>query len=188
MAHTRITAIWTGATGLPGYTRMRFAGELDAAGAATAAGRMRTFFDAVKAYIPSVVSINFAEAAQVYNTARELQAEVGFTPPASVVGVGSGAFSAPAGMVVNWLTGAVVNGRKVRGRSFMVPLAGAAFATDGTPGPTTVTTFQGAAAALLTGTPALIIAGGTPETGSVEASVTGASVPDRAAVLRSRRD
>lgn len=187
MAYTRITAVWNGASGLPGYTRLKFEGDLDAAGALAAAARMRTFFDAIKALIPSTVSITFAEAAQVYDTDQTLTGEVGFTPPAIVTGTAVGAFAAPVGMVVNWLTALVFSGRKVRGRSFLVPLSSNAFAADGTPSPASMTAVQNAATALLTGSPALVIAAGSTGAFAV-AAVTGMSVPDRAAVLRSRRD
>jgi len=187
MANTRITAVWNGASGLPGYTRMRFGGAATGAEAATLAGRMRTYFDSIKALIPAAVTVGFQESAQTYDELGELTGDVGFTPPALVAGTGSGSFAGPVGMVVNWITGAIVSGHKVRGRSFMVPLASAAFATDGTPATTSVTTIQTAAAALIAGTPSMVIV--TQEPGLYATSnVISASVPDRAAVLRSRRD
>jgi len=81
MANTRITAVWNGASGLPGYTRMRFGGAATSAEAATLAGRMRTYFDAIKALIPAAVTIGFQESAQTYSETGELTGDVGFTPP-----------------------------------------------------------------------------------------------------------
>jgi len=188
MTYTRISAIWTGATGLPGYTRLKFDGTLDAAGALAAATRVRTFFEAIKSLIPVAISINYAEAAQVYGTDQVLLSEVGFVPPAVTVGTGAGSFSSPSGMVVNWLTSAVFAGRKLRGRSFLVPLVGATYAADGTPSPTAMTAVTNAAAALVSGSPALVVAGSHATAGFIQSAVTGSSVPDRAAVLRSRRD
>lgn len=187
MAYTRITAIWTGATGLPGYTRLKFQGDLDSAAALACANRVRTFFDSIKAFLPSAISINFAEAAQVYDLDQTLTAEVGFTPPALVLGGGAGSFSSPTGMVVNWLTSLIFQGHKVRGRSFLVPLAGTAYQSDGSLATATITAVQGAATALIAGTPSLVVASGG--NGSFAVSpVNAMSVPDRAAVLRSRRD
>lgn len=187
MAYTRITAIWNGATGLPGYTRMKFIGDLDSGGAAAAAARMRAFFLTCAPLIPAAVNITFTEAAQVYDLQSNLTGEVPFTPPATVQGTASGSFSSPVGMVINWLTGAFSGGRKIRGRTFMVPLGSSAFAVDGSPGSGSVTTVQGAATTLLGGTPALVIQTTSPGTSNMT-TVNGASVPKRSAVLRSRRD
>lgn len=189
MAYTRITALWTGANGLPGYTRMKFNGQLDSAAAAAAAGRMRTFFDSVKTYLPAAVSISFSEAAQWFATTGELQAEVGFTPPAPVVGAATGAYSAASGVVVNWLTGGVANGRKIRGRTFLVPCGQPVYSTAGQITAVPLAAITSAAQALLAGTPYLVVAANTPAGGSgYEAQIIGATVPSRVAVLRSRRD
>lgn len=188
MAYTRITALWSGAAGLPGYTRLRFDGDLDSAGAAAAAGRIRAFFDSIKTLLPSGVNIGFAEAAQVFDVASVLTGEVQYAPPLPVAGSGAGGYSAASGCVVNWLTGAVRNGRKVRGRTFLVPLANTGYQSDGTLAPATVTTVTAAAQALLAGTPAMTVASVYSGGGGGITGVTGATVPDRAAVLRSRRD
>ena len=110
MAYTRITALWTGVAGLPGYTRLRFNGELTSAESALAAGRMRAFFEAIKPKLALGVNISFAEAAQQFNTLGELIGEVAYAPPAPVTSTGTGAFAAPVGVVVNWLTDVVFKG------------------------------------------------------------------------------
>lgn len=51
--------------------------------------------------------------------------------PAPILGVAAGAYAAPAGVVVNWLTGTVLDGHRLRGRTFIVPLSGSAFDGDG---------------------------------------------------------
>ena len=188
MSHTRVTALWTGVAGLPGYTRLSFNGALDEAAATACANRVRAFFDNIKGLLPPGVVISFSEVAQVFNAGGQLTGEVAVVPPPAVAATGTGAFAAPVGAVVQWITGVFINGRRVRGRTFLVPLASSAFAVDGTPGSTTLATIGGAANTLQNGVPALVIAGGIGEGGGYEVPVTGASVPDRAAVLRSRRD
>jgi hypothetical protein len=188
MAYTRITALWTGAAGLPGYTRLKFMGDLDAAGATSAAARMRTFFDAIKSFIPQGITIGFNETAQIFNVQRELTGEVAYTVPATVTGGGIGNYAAPVGLVVNWITGSFFNGRKVRGRTFIVPASNTAFFSDGTLQSSTMSTVVTAAQALAAGTPNLGITSGNGVDTFALQNVTGASVPDRAAVLRSRRD
>jgi hypothetical protein len=187
MAFTRLTALWQGAAGLPGYTRMRFDGSLDASAAATAAGRMRAFFAAFTLRIPTPVNITWDGVAQIFDTTGTLTGQVNYTPPALVQGASGDPYSAPSGFVVNWLTGAIFDGHQVRGRTFLVPLTGAAFSADGTPATNALTEVRGAATALVAGTPPLVIFGGK-DGAFVTATVTGSNVPDRAAVLRSRRD
>ena len=114
MSHTTITAVWQGATGLPGYTKLRFDGELDALAAAACAARMRAMFDALKFWIPTSVSISWDGLAQVYGSNGQLTGEVPYSPPANVTGVGMGGFSAASGACVNWLTGLFVNGKRIR--------------------------------------------------------------------------
>lgn len=188
MTYTRITALWNGATGLPGYTRLKFAGYMDSAAAGAAAGRIRTFFDAIKAYIPAGVVISFSDVAQEYNDAGTLTGEVSYTAPANVNCLGSGSYSAASGAVVQWLTGLFVGGRRARGRTYLVPLVGTAFDTNGTLSSAFSSAATSAAGALLAGTPDLVVHGGKPPSGTWTASVTGAFVPDRGAMLRSRRD
>lgn len=188
MTHTRITALWNGLTGLPGYTRMSFSGSLDAAACATAAGRMRTFFDAMKAYIPSGGVITFSETAQVFTTGGVLTGELSYTPPAQVNGTGSGAYNGAGGGRVNWLTGAFLNGRRVRGRTYLVPQVSTAFDTNGTLSSGYISALTAAAAALVSGAPELVVISRLGPGSGSESLVTGASVPDRASVLRSRRD
>jgi hypothetical protein len=101
-----------------------------------------------------------------------------------------GPYSAPTGAVVTWDTGVVFDGSRLRGRSFLVPLVGSAFTTEGAVAPTTLQVIQDAASALM-------IAGGqsmvvwhrpTPAHVGQFALATSAFPSPKAAVLRSRRD
>lgn len=188
MPYTRLTAVWTGVAGMPGYTRIKFAGTLDASGAATAAARVRSFFNGFPTLLPTGISITMDGVAQQFDDNQQLTGEVSYVPPAAVTGSGTGAWAAPVGMVVNWLTDTFHNGRRLRGRTFIVPMIGSAFEANGTPSSTTVGSLTTAANTLMTGTPSLVIAGGNATTGFYSAPVTGGNVPDRAVVLRSRRD
>lgn len=102
------------------------------------------------------------------------------------------------GICVRWLTTGVVHGHHVQGRTFFVPLVGTGLQTDGTPDATLLGVFAAAAASFQgTGGEAVVpviwsrpVTHATPTvperpgTGYV---ITGAVVPDRYAVLRSRR-
>jgi hypothetical protein len=111
-------------------------------------------------------------------------------------------YAGGTGGVVNWLTGAVVNGRKVRGRTFLVPLMSNGFSNDGTLTSGCVSTLTAAGNAALgttgcnmtvwskiwdkkpTSPPAAVP---PKQIGGSLARVTSVLVPDRAAQLRSRR-
>jgi hypothetical protein len=107
-------------------------------------------------------------------------------------------------MVINWKTAGVRAGRRVRGRSFLVPLLSQTFDVNGTATSAALTTVNGAAGPLYAGTEGDIRLGvwarptaikdvnGNPTGEYNEDGVwhpaTAHSVPDMAAVLRSRRD
>jgi hypothetical protein len=113
------------------------------------------------------------------------------TPPTVVNGGGSGAYSAPSGAVLHWLTGTVRNGRRLRGRTFIVPLANSNYEANGTLAAGTITAIQNAGLALMDEATTRLVVYGRPAPNAadgVAALVTGARVPDMAAVLRSRRD
>jgi hypothetical protein len=188
--YTQLTALWSGFTGAPGYTRMCFDGAFTSSQAGARLANMATFFNAIKAYLPASVAISFSTTAQIFNTPDgELIDEVVASPqPTAVAGSSTSAYSGATGMVVNWITGQFNGGRRVRGRTFLVP-ATDCFYTDGTLQSNAITTVQNAANALVSGTPSMVVRSKiTGSTSIITPVVQGATVPDRAAVLRSRRD
>jgi hypothetical protein len=192
MSYTTITAMFNGFTGAPGWTRMKFQGALNIADATTAAGAMRTFLASIAAYYPTGSTYSWVSTAQQYNDSRELTGEVTMTtPPANITGASGANYAGGSGTVCYWLTGVFHGGAKIKGRTYLVPLTSAAFAVDGTLATTARNTLQTAANALVASTPSLIVSsykniGGVSS--YVSAVANGASVPDRAAQLRSRRD
>lgn len=193
MAISRVTAVWTGFTGAPGYTNFFF----DAFGAGdevnAEVNRVFTFFNGIISLLPEDVTIQVQPEAAILDEASGAlisYANADTTPTANN-GIASGSYSAPSGALVSWQTDAVARGRRLRGRTFLVPLANSAYEDDGTLASGTVNTINNAAGNLMgdgTG-PALVIwsrprdgAGGSIGT------VTDHRVPDMAAVLRSRRD
>lgn len=190
----RIQAIWNGFQGAPGYTNWYGISDGDAAAAATAlAARMRTFFDALKVYLPNGSDVKVQRVYQVINDVNGNITSEGIlaVDPAVVNSTaGSQAYAGPTGACINWETGTFnANGRRIRGRTYLVPLVGA-FEADGSLGTTPLGAITAAATNALGGTGSLGVwsrpsPGGSDGTFSIAIS---AVVKDKAAVMRSRRD
>lgn len=193
MAIARVTAVWSGFTGAPGYSNFFFNAFGGGDVVDLEVARVRTFFAAINATLPSVARIDVqAEVAILDEVTGDL---IGYstadTAPAQVIGTGTGAYSAPSGATVEWQTDAVAKGRRLRGRTFLVPLANTAYEANGTLSTVALTTIGNAAAGMVgDGTGPQFVIWSRPVVGSGGSigSVIGSRVPDKAAVLRSRRD
>lgn len=199
----RITALWSGFTGAPGYSNFHFTtdggfwdggllGDGAQQAAEGAATRVFTAFSGMRSRIPAGVRIAVQNEAQILNS--DTGEIIGFAEVEGQAVVGSGTaggYSAASGAVVNWRTNDYRAGRRIRGRTFLVPLAGASYEADGTLATEARTSIQGFADEMITGAGAAELGvWSRPQNGAggVFATVTGANVPDMAAVLRSRRD
>jgi hypothetical protein len=209
MAILKITAAWSGFTGAPGYSNFYFkdfsveGGNPVEADADAAGDRVETFFGAVAGLLPAAVKVTVSTEAAVIDEANgDILNFFSTGTRAAVSGTAAAnGYSAASGVVVTWRTGGVVAGRRVRGRTFLVPTATVAYDLDGTLQNSSITTLQNAANALIsdTGTPDLGVwarpmaahtnAKGEliPERDGSWHNVLTASIPDRVAVLRSRR-
>lgn len=188
MAHTRITARWNGISGAPGYTGLNFSGSLDSVEALAATNLVKDFFEDIKAFLPQDARITYDAIARVFDASGQLENEVTFVAPSATQGAGTGNYSAPSGAVITWLTSVYRNGRRFRGRTYIVPLANLAYQDDGTLSSLCLTNMTAAAITLSSSTPQLAVFGGDDDRGYATAPVTGVMIPDKAAVLRSRRD
>lgn len=199
----RITALWSGFTGAPGYSNFHFGtdpgffdgglfGDAEQLAAQAAADRVRDAFEEARSYIPLGVNINVQNEAEILDSDSGEIVGFGEVDTPTVTGLGtSGGWSAASGAVVNWRTNDYRFGRRIRGRTFLVPLAGEAYQDDGTLSGDGRTAVQDFGSTMIGG-------GAAPEfgvwsrprdgAGGVFATVTSSNVPDMAAVLRSRRD
>jgi hypothetical protein len=190
-----IKCVWTGVSGLPGVNT--FYATSDPSSPTTP---IRAFYDAIKAQLAPGVSIQVPSSGDtIEETTGEITGSWSVTPaPAVVVSGGSGVYAAPVGAVVNWHTDGIVNGRRVRGKTFLVPLDGDAFQSDGSLGVTALGVIRAAADALAAAADPISVwhrptlaSPGPPPVYNADGegfTVNAASVPDMAAVLRSRRD
>lgn len=102
---------------------------------------------------------------------------------------GPGAYARGVGCRVVWDTGAVLNGRRVKGATFHCPLNTGAYQDDGTLVSTITSEFKVAADALLAAMDGNLIVWTRPRPGKAEgiSQITASHVPDKVSWLRSRR-
>lgn len=202
---------WSGFQGGPGLSVFHFRDFTDQVGSADqvagAVAKVDTFIDDIRFYIPATVTLRTeADVEEIEDTTGDLTTVYTGAPAAAKTGLASGGtnYAAAVGAVINWRTAGVRNGRRVRGKTFLVPLSSSAFGVDGTLADGAVTALNTAAAKMVNqaGNGDLGVyarptpvkdAQGNPVPGQHNAdgiwyAATSYNVPDMGAVLRSRRD
>jgi hypothetical protein len=188
MTMSRFRVSWTGFPGAPGVST--FYEETTT----TLPAKLRTFFEACKPYFPNDVTLSYAAAGDLIDeTNGHITGDWTITPtPANTTGTLGQVYAAPVGMLVNWRTSGIVNGHRVRGRTFLVPVQ--QDTATGAPNATAVAAIQTAALALVAAAPNMVVWSRPIATGLPHARagskhlVTSASVPGKYVILRSRRD
>lgn len=197
MAILRLTARWTGFSGAPGYSAFHYQPGLIDGGlfgdiAQEIADRIDTAFQSLTSALPGDVSVQVEpEVEEIDETTGEILGFVAIDPAPPQSGVSSEGYSAASGAVVNWRTDDVRAGRRIRGRTFLVPLDGGSYDSDGTLTSTALGQIRNWAGFISNGPyDADFGVWSRPRDGAggVFAPVTNFTVPDMAAVLRSRRD
>lgn len=193
MAITRLTAQWSGFRGAPGYSNFFFDGAFtDSDGVEAAAVALFGFFSGTRSRYPTGTSISIQPTADVIDEASgQITSVVDFASPGAVVATGATTYSAASGAVVNWNTQDYVNGRRVRGRTFLVPLGSDCYDAQGDIASATLTSLREAADDLVTAAlehPLCVWHRPVNGAGGSSHVVNSATVPDLPAVLRSRRD
>jgi hypothetical protein len=193
----RVSAIWSGFLGAPGYSRFAVANLTDTASLNAAGESLRVFFDAIKAMIPNGTSILVQPQVDGYDMATgELVSSSSMTTaPATVTSAQTAQpYASGSGMFVSWNTSVIFNGHRVKGRTFLVPIVGSYFENDGSPLGVAVSNVQTAGNALATGNANFSVwsrlYSKTPpitQIGGALAPVVSCTVKDVASGLRSRR-
>lgn len=193
----RVRVAWQNWPGAPGVSTF-WADSVLAQGGVDA---LRTMFNSIAALIPTGLTI------QVPNSGDLIDIDTGLITgtwsvanlPAVVTGTGAGAYAGNAGAVIHWLTNDIVThtspttgkttSRRLRGRTFIVPLINTAYDTQGSILASALTTLSNAAAGLLTAVPGVYNVWHRPKpgTGTHLSEITSSRVPDLAVSLRSRR-
>jgi len=198
---------WSGFQGAPGLTALYFkdfeGGDDQKAFSQQAVTKTELFLDQIATIVPSGVTLQCANDVEVINDVNGDLIDVGTVAVAagkSNSGHVGQSYAAAAGAVINWRTGSVHRGRRVRGRTFLVPIAGTEFESNGTLGGNAIAKLQAGANALLnTATSPDFGVWARPQRvknadGTTTQIDNGAwyvatshNVPDMSAVLRSRR-
>lgn len=187
MTLARVNVAWQNWPGAPGVSTF----FLDPTPAQATIDSIRTFFNAVAGYIPAGLTIS------VPSSGDEISESTGVingqwsvaTTPTVISCTGTGAYAGNAGAVIHWLTQGVVANRRVRGRTFLVPLVNTAYESNGSLSSAFITALSNAGNALVAANPGLINVWSRPRPGQsgIQSSVTSTRVPDLAVSLRSRR-
>jgi hypothetical protein len=180
----KVPVVWT--TGIGGTGVSVFYTDF----AVDATVEITAFFNGIKSLFSDVVSWSIPNAGDIISdaTGQITGAWVGGTT-GSVSGTAHSPYVAGTGAFVRWITNGVSGGRRVRGRTFLVPLLASGFQDDGTILGSYQTTMQTAANTLAaTGKlqvfhrPTTIVAAN-----GAAFPVTGATVPDKVTSLKTRR-
>lgn len=195
-----VRAIWSGFQGAPGYSNFRFTGlGTDAANNAAGAA-VRTFFGAMSANFLTGWTITVQSEVTEWDVQTGLLVGVSTmtTPPSPVGGSATiTQYAGGSGLAISWHTNTIFAGRRVQGRTFIVPVVGV-FETDGTLTTGAIASMKAAGDALIASGPgdfsiwAKTFSVVTPpakpvQIGGATASVTSCTVKDMASQLRTRR-
>lgn len=175
---------WTGATGLPGVSTFYFPDTL------TDVSALVAFFNAIKALFPGGLTWAVPPGGDVIDEATgELEGGWTATGSGNVAATGGTVnYLAGAGMTVQWNTNSVINGRRVRGRTFLAPTIAGCFENDGTPTAANITTVTTAGNTLVTATGMYVWHRPTPGgSNGAAVGIANCQVPNRGTALRSRR-
>lgn len=185
----QIRCTWTG---VPGGGVTTF--YTDSTHAAAALTNLGQFWNNLKGIIPSTITVTVpSEGASYDDVTGTVGGGWAIGPGDAITGTSTSPYSAPSGAAINWLTGTVVGRRRLQGRSFIVPLGNNAYQEDGTLNTPSLTNLRTQAATLLTASGDFLFKvwsrpSAANSNAGTSAYITGSSVPDKAAVLRSRRD
>lgn len=191
----RYQCVWTGFSGAPGYSTFHANETVITA---------QAFAEACRAYLqgaattsvsgdalPATVKItpnSYVELIDELTGNLQGLSALG-TIPLVIQGVNTAGYSSSTGQVTQWITSSFLNGRRVRGRTFIVPLSSATFDTDGTlatayltKARTAATTFVANGSPVVWHKPEPLVSNGSMW------PVVASQVNDKTAMLTSRRD
>lgn len=193
----RVTAVWSGFQGAPGYTKISFMDLTTDALRNGAGAKVRDLFEATKAYRSTGWGVQVQPQVDEFDVGTgALLGSVSMTsaPTNSVGTANPAAHAGGAGFCITWNTSYIYNRRRVRGRTFFVP-SFACFDTDGTLSAAAVAAITTAANAFTAATAprpcvwqrTFNTASPPTQTGGSVTTIDSWTLRDQASQLRSRR-
>lgn len=158
--------------------------------AVTAVAALTTFFNAIKGLFPGAVTWDLPSSGDTFeDTDGSLSGIWTGATGGQITATGANtAYAAGVGGRVQWHTTAVIGRRRVRGSTFLVPLLGSQYDTNGTLSASCMGTLTSAVNALVTADQLMVWHRPSPggSDGAMIDVVSGI-VPDKVSTLRSRR-
>lgn len=194
-----LKVVWADFPGAPGLSQ--FAVTLpDVATLSSAISALSTAFSNLAGYLPSGLTLHFPGDVEIFEaeTGTLMDAET-VTGGMQVAGTATGSMVSAGGAAVTWLTNSIQNGRRVRGRTFIVPSTETMFDTDGSLSAGALSALNGFGQDIVDYTASAstsrLAVWGRPRDASESrpakpfslAAITNFSVTDQMAVLRGRR-
>jgi len=130
----RVRAVWSGFAGAPGYTNFHFADIGTDAGRNAAGAAVKAWFESQKSCLLAAWAVTVQSEVTEYDMATGvlLGAAAMTTVPTATTGTApTAAYVGGSGYSIQWNTNLIDHGRRLRGRTFMVPAVGC-FENDGT--------------------------------------------------------
>jgi hypothetical protein len=180
----KVLVTWNGATGLPGLSVFYTAAADDAT------ANLGTFFTAIKALFPSSLSWSIPAAGdEISDVSGQLVGGWSGGTAASVTATGGASYAAGTGSYIQWGTATIVNGRRLKGRTFLCPLTTSTYDTDGTITAAANTTVNGALTTLVATNKLRIFHRPLVHTftGGISDVVSSGTLSDKTASLTTRR-
>jgi len=182
----RVRAEWTGSTVTGGGVSTFYFDEA----AEGWTSLLANFYATFQAFLPSGTTIKVLSVGDLIDVATG-QITGSFTDGTdqTVSGNASGVWAAGVGARFVWTTAGIHNGRRVKGSTFIVPLAANEYDVLGTIKDSSITTMVGAATTLLGALPNAMKIYSRPVNGAggQASTVLSGSMPDKVSWLRSRR-
>lgn len=125
------TVRWIGGRIGQGASVFHFESIASGSAAGALATAVRGLFDARKADFSQDITWQFDSEVLELDNAGNLQASYPVATPAAITGSSTGAYTSGSGIVVRHNTGVILGGKRILGRTFMVPTMGATFDTNG---------------------------------------------------------
>jgi hypothetical protein len=190
----RVRVNWTNFPGAPGVSTF----YLDPT--TTNMAHLKTFFNSIKDVFPNGLTTEVPNSGDVIDSATNhiVGGWIGSGGGTQTSIAGANAYSGTSGGLVRWQTNAILNGRRLAGRTYLVPLERAQYDLNGSLAASFITLVGTAAATLIAAYAGSLVMYGPPRNAGTlgptdpgKAAITGpvisAVIPDLAAVMRSRR-